>query len=303
MRKRLIIFSRLLTHLPCRKLKAPKTVILLCGLMLPIFGQVPDLKGYREVALNRDGDVVHGKDLFFNEAKGACAKCHSVDGSASKAGPDLFAAGDKLPRREIIQSILEPSAAIAVGYGATIVKTKSGEEFTGVIKESSDTHLDLMMGDGQRVRIPPDEIKEQRGSSLSLMPEGLHAALSREEFADLVQYVASLKQPENSLVSNRGMPVEIPELAKPIEVRPFFDEQFRFPHAFVHKPGDVRSGLVRFAQAPGISNLFFVVHQTGKIWLLEKSSSGDQKTIFGDFGAEVFNERGPIGLLGLAFHP
>jgi glucose/arabinose dehydrogenase len=99
------------------------------------------------------------------------------------------------------------------------------------------------------------------------------------------------------------MPSEILELAHPVELKPFFTEELRFPHAFVHKPGDVRSGLTWFAQAPGTTNLFFVVHQTGKIWLLEKRSEGDVKTLFGDFTSELFNERGPNGLLGMAFHP
>jgi len=38
-----------------------------------------------------------------------------VDGSSAKAGPDLFAAGDKFPRGELIHEVLEPSATIAVG--------------------------------------------------------------------------------------------------------------------------------------------------------------------------------------------
>ena len=284
-------------------MKALFSGVLLAILVLPSFGQDPALRGYREVAMGGDGDPVRGKELFFNESKAACSKCHSVDGSASKAGPDLFAAGDKLPRRDIIQSILEPSAAIAVGYGATIVQTKSGDEFTGVIKQSTDAFLELATAEGKTVKIASGDIQEQRASTVSLMPEGLHAGLTREEFADLVQFVTTLKEPENFLAGRQGMPAEIPELSKPIEVRPFFEEQFRFPHAFVHKPGDVRSGLVWFSQAPGVSNLFFVVHQTGKIWLLEKHSDGDNKTLFADFSSELFNERGPNGLLGMAFHP
>src|SRR5688500_4540656 len=96
--------------------------------------------------------------------------------------------------------------------------------------------------------------------------------------------------------------MEIREIPTPITVVPFFKEEMRFPHAFVHKPGDIRSGLVWFSQAPGASNLFFVVHQTGKIWLLEKNSGRDDKTLFADFSAELFNEPGPNGLLGMAFH-
>jgi len=144
--------------------------------------------------------------------------------------------------------VLEPSATIAVGYGTTIVETKSGEEYEGVIKETTAEGLVLMGGDGKRIHIASAEIKEQRGSAISLMPEGLQSGMSPQEFTDLIEYLVTLKQPASALTSYRGMPAEIPELATPIVVRPFFDEQLRFPHAFVQKPGDVRSGLVWFCQ-------------------------------------------------------
>ena len=260
------------------------------------------LRQYRDYAMSHEGDVRHGKELFISEKCG-CARCHTMDGSAGKAGPDLFAAGDKLPRQELVRAMLEPSQAIAVGYGTTIITTKSGEEYSGIIKQATDQWTELMLADGKAVRINARDIKEQRGSNISLMPEGLQTATTLQEFADLVEYVASLKQPESALTFNRGMPNIIPELAKPVALRPFFSEEMRFPHAFVLKPGDVRSGLVWFGQVPGETNWFLAVHQTGKIWLIEKDASGDRKTLFGDFTAELFNERGPNGLLGLAFHP
>ena len=261
------------------------------------------LREYRDVAMSRDGDAVRGRELFNNLDRAACARCHSVDGSASLAGPDLYAVGDKFPRRELIGAILEPSASIAIGYGTTIVSTKSGEEFQGILKQATDAALELIGADGKRVRIATSDVKEQRGSPLSLMPEGLQAGLSREEFTDLVEYLVTLKQPDSVLTSNRGMPANIPELVKPIEVRPFFTEELRFPHAFVHKPGDIRYGLVWFGQLPGFSNTFVAGHQTGKIWLIEKGASNDVKTLFADVSKDLFNERGPNGLLGLAFHP
>ena len=253
--------------------------------------------------MGREGDVSRGRDLFNDEQRLACARCHSVDGSSDKAGPDLFAVGDKFPRRELVRAILEPSAEIAIGYGTTIVETKSGEEFQGIVKQSSAEAVELTGADGKRVRIVAGDIKEQRGSAVSLMPEGLHAGLTRQEFTDLIEYLVKLKQPESALTSRRGMPANIPELARPIGVRPFFSEEMRFPHAFVQKPGDVRSGLVWFGSLPGFSNTFVAVHQTGKIWLLEKNATNETKTLFGDVGKDIFNERGPNGLLGLAFHP
>ena len=281
--------------------------VLSLGLATAGFGQgalprSPDQRAYVDFAMRNDGDASRGKDLFTNE-KTACAKCHSIDGTSSKAGPDLSFVGDKFPRRELIRSILEPSTAIAVGYGATTIELKSGDDVQGIIKQATDTWTELMTAAGTSVRVPAGDIREQRGSTVSLMPEGLEAGMSEREFADLVEYLVSLKEPENALSGNRGMPAVIPELAKPVTLRPFFEEQFRFPHAFVHKPGDVRSGLVWFGQVPGLPNGFLVVHQSGKIWLLEKSAIGDTKTLFVDLGKELFNERGPNGLLGLAFHP
>ncbi|HXT41396.1 MAG TPA: PQQ-dependent sugar dehydrogenase [Candidatus Angelobacter sp.] len=261
------------------------------------------LREYRDFAMVHDGNAVHGRELFASEQRAACVKCHSVDGSSGKAGPDLFAVGDKLPRMELIRAVLEPSAEIAVGYGTTIVETKSGEQFQGVLKDATAEAIELMGADGQRVRIATRDIREQRGSNVSLMPEGLQAGLSLQEFTDLVEYLVTLKQPESALTSNRGMPVDVPELAKPVTVRPFFSEDLRFSHSFVQQPGDVRSGLVWFGQVPGISNAFLAVHQTGKIWLLQKSAAHDAKTLFADVAKDIFSERGPNGLLSLAFHP
>ena len=261
------------------------------------------LREYRDFAMAREANAARGGELFKNEQRLACSRCHSVDGSSSKAGPDLFAVGDKFPRRELIRAVLEPSAEIAIGYGATIVETKSGDEFQGIVKQSTADTLELIGADGQRVRIATRDIENQRGSTVSLMPEGLETGLSRQEFADLIEYLVTLKQPENTLTSNRGMPADIPELAKPITVRPFFSEQMRFPHNFVQKPGDVRYGLVWFGQLPGFSHTFVAVHQTGKIWLVEKNGTNETKTLFADVAKDIFNERGPNGLLSLAFHP
>jgi hypothetical protein len=44
-------------------------------------------------------------------------------------------------------------------------------------------------------RIAKRDIKERQSSSLSLMPEGLQAALSLQEFTDLIAYLESLKGP------------------------------------------------------------------------------------------------------------
>jgi glucose/arabinose dehydrogenase len=129
------------------------------------------------------------------------------------------------------------------------------------------------------------------------MPEGLHAGLSVVEFTDLIEYLTTLKQPESTLTSNQGMPSVIPQLANPVHARPFFTNSFKLPRA------KVETGLTSFRQVPGSSNTFLVLHQKGIIWKVEKTVGGEEKTIFSDLTNEVFSERGPNGLLDVAFHP
>ncbi len=255
-----------------------------------------DLEAYRKHALTREGDVARGARLF-NDARLLCSNCHSVDGKAGKAGPDLFAVGDAFGRRDIVAAILSPSATIAPGYGTVVVETKAGASFVGVLKGSNADGVQLMGVDGKLVSVAKSDIKEQTGNTVSLMPEGLFATVSREEFTDLIEYLTSLKQAESTLASDRAMPREILELAKAATVRPFFAGAFTVPR------GKVEAGLTSLRQIPGTPDAFLVLHQKGVIWRVEKTATGEVRTTFAEFPAEVFSERGPNGMLDVTFHP
>ena len=258
---------------------------------------------YRQFAMQNEGDAAQGGKLFADEQRLGCSKCHSVDGRGSKAGPDLATVGDQFARRDLIDAVLLPSATIAVGYSTTSIETKSGEAFQGVLKQVTGDWIELMGGDGQRVRIATSSIHEQRGSSVSLMPEGLQAGLSQREFADLIEYLVSLKQPDHALTSHHGMPDVIPSLARPVALRPFLAESLRVTPAPNTAGGNAQLGLIWFGQVPGAAHRFLAAHQTGIIWLVEKNADGERTTVFADFTPEIFSARGPNGLLGLAFHP
>lgn len=258
--------------------------------------QPPSLDAYRRYAWTREGDIARGKQLF-EEQRLNCAQCHSIDGSGSKAGPDLFAAGDKFGRRDLVEALLTPSAVISPGYGTVIVERHDGEEVQGVLKQATESGLQLMGADGKLVAIASREIKERRGSAVSLMPESLQAGLSLQEFADLIEYLGSLREPASASVSQHGLPAVIPELATPIGLRPFFAEKLALPRE------KVGIGLTAFQQVPGLSNVFLVLHQKGMIWRMEKKGAAEEKGVFADLTGEVFYERGPNGLQDLAFHP
>lgn len=258
---------------------------------------------YRQFAMQNEGDAVPGGKLFADEQRLACSKCHSVDGRGLKAGPDLATVGDQFARRDLIDAVLLPSATIAVGYSTTSVETKSGDAFQGVLKQVTDDWIELMGGDGLRVRIVAADIREQHGSGVSLMPDGLQAGLSRQEFTDLIEYLVSLKQPDHALTSHHGMPDMIPSLARPVTLRPFLREALRVTPDSNAAVANAPLGLVWFGQVPGLAQRFLAAHQTGIIWLLEKKADSETRTVFADFTPEIFSARGPNGLLGLAFHP
>jgi putative heme-binding domain-containing protein len=230
--------------------------------------------------------------LFRDEQRVACVRCHTTDGTGTKAGPDLRAAGDAFSRRDLIDSVLAPSATIAVGYTTTVVKTRSGDVYDGVVKDAgADGSVTLVGADGKTIRLRPDEIVQRRTTEVSLMPEGLESGLSTQQFADLVEYLASLKLPANLAATRRGMPADIPALSPPVPLVPLCREEHRFDHptAMVALPGEARAFLV-------------TEHETGKVWLLEQRGAEETKTLFGDFAAEI--RRGPAdGLLGIALHP
>jgi hypothetical protein len=99
----------------------------------PQRGENHSPREYRDFANSHDGNPTVGKELFFSDRL-SCTKCHTIDQSSAKAGPDLYAVGDKFPRRELIQAILEPSANIAIGYGSTLVETKTATMFSELLK-------------------------------------------------------------------------------------------------------------------------------------------------------------------------
>lgn len=252
---------------------------------------------YRSAALSNPGRADAGHQLFLDEQRLGCTRCHTTDGSAGRAGPDLNAVGDKFTRSDLINAVLNPSSEIAVGYEATVITTRSDDAFIGVIKEATDEHLGLMEGDGKLRRVAAAEVRERRTTSTSMMPTGLETGLTSDEFADLIAYLTSLRLPGLADAGRQGMPTDIPELNPPVMLLPVHDDAHRFDHP---------AWMGQLPREPGV---FLVCeHETGRIWRLSTSAAGAAreagatKSLWGDFRDEV-RRGGATGLLGLAFHP
>jgi putative membrane-bound dehydrogenase-like protein len=146
-----------------------------------------------QLAIADGGNPVRGREIFFNGEKSGCIKCHRLGDQGAAIGPDLTGAGGRFSRIHIIESILEPSRAIAPAFRNIAVRFKDGQEFTGVRVAETESILTLGDAQGQSHTLKKDQIEQLQIQEISLMPEGLESGLTDAEFVDLVAFLAEQK--------------------------------------------------------------------------------------------------------------
>src|SRR5207245_1511764 len=93
----------------------------------------------------------------------------------------------------LIESVLEPSKQIVEGYRQSAVALSDGRVLSGIVHGESADRLTLIDVEGARHEIRTVAIDERKSVETSLMPEGLASGLTREQFADLIAYLESLR--------------------------------------------------------------------------------------------------------------
>ncbi len=245
---------------------------------------------YRAYAVAMPGDPVSGKAIFGRETTG-CGRCHTVGQGSLKAGPDLQSIGDKYPREDLIRAVLEPSAFLLTGYGVTTFVTEQGLQHSGIIARRDPQEIELIFGTGQRGHLAVEEIAEEYPGAVSLMPSGIEHVVTPREFADLIAYLETLRQPKSDVISGPAVPDQIARLTRPVAFEEVHSQEISF-----RKP-------IWFDEVPGLRDCFVVAqHHPPEIWLLEKHPAGDRKTLFLSLGDEAISGE-DTGIVGMAFHP
>ena len=209
----------------------------------------------------------------------------------TRGAPELRFIGDKYGREQLVESVLEkPNATIHPDYGTVVATTTDGKLHTGVLRKRTNQELQLLDSLGKLVRLPVALIDDEHRTATSLMPADLHKTLTPEQFADLIAYLLSLKQPQDESPL-RGMPSEIPSVKRPIALVPLGKEAMRFDHP------------VWIIAIPGSQTAFLVVEQqTRKLWRLDTADREHPKELFADFSSE--STTGEFeGVACVAFHP
>jgi putative membrane-bound dehydrogenase-like protein len=140
----------------------------------------------------KDGDIRRGQAIF-NSPKAACFSCHTVGYLGGKVGPDLTSIGQARTERDLLESVLYPSASFVRSYEPYIVATKSDETYSGVLKKDAADEVVLATGPDAQVRIARADITEMRPGTVSVMPAGLEQQMTKQELADLLAFLKSTK--------------------------------------------------------------------------------------------------------------
>lgn len=137
------------------------------------------------------GTLKMGQEVFTRQG---CIACHTTEKGQPLKGPFMGQVGAILSPEQIAESILKPSASISQGFASVQVDTKDKKTFIGFITAESAEEIEVRDITGKAHRIPTSAIKGRKELEVSMMPPGLADALSIEEFASLVAYLASKKK-------------------------------------------------------------------------------------------------------------
>jgi putative heme-binding domain-containing protein len=140
--------------------------------------------------LSMKGDAKRGAEVF----RQSCAVCHKLNDQGQDVGPNLETVrewtGDAL-----LTSILDPGRQFEPKYVAYTATTNVGETIYGVITGETGTSVTMKGLDGKDRPVPRSELKSLVSSNRSLMPDGFESSMTKQQLADLMQF---LKAPEQA---------------------------------------------------------------------------------------------------------
>lgn len=138
------------------------------------------------------GDIRRGQ-LVFTSSKTACATCHEIGYVGGRLGPSLTSIGKIRTERDLLEAVVYPSASFVRSYEPMRVVNKAGDDFSGVLRKDAPDEVVLGTGAETEVRIARADIAEMRPGMVSVMPQGLDTQLTKQELADLITFLKSMK--------------------------------------------------------------------------------------------------------------
>ena len=138
------------------------------------------------------GDAAGGYGLFTWNSTAQCTRCHAIFEYGGNVGPNLSGVGSRLSPKEILTSIVYPSAALAPGH-ETVLLTLAGDSLvSGVVYERTEEQLTILSGKSDRKTFSRADIVEEE-----ILPSSMPSyadVLTKSEIRDIVAYLATVKE-------------------------------------------------------------------------------------------------------------
>lgn len=131
------------------------------------------------------GDPKAGEVVFRNQ--GACLQCHKVGKDGGIQGPALDLVAERLKPEKIVESLLNPNAEIAAGYGMSSITLADGAQVAGRVTEDTKEKLTLIGLDGKASTYPRSQVKSVTPPMSAMPPMAM--ALPPPMLRDLVAYL------------------------------------------------------------------------------------------------------------------
>jgi putative membrane-bound dehydrogenase-like protein len=141
------------------------------------------VKKYQPV-LDLKGNAAHGHQVY----QANCLICHRSGAEGSDVGPNLATIHDWTPD-QVLLNVLDPNREISPNYMNYNILLKNGETASGLIAEETPTSINLKRANNVQETILRRNIESISSSGVSLMPEGLEAAIPPQDMADLIAFL------------------------------------------------------------------------------------------------------------------
>ena len=147
--------------------------------------------------------VSHGRSFESGRlafAAAQCAACHRVGNIGGNIGPELTAVGSRFNRRDLLDSILDPSRVIDDKYRNTVFAMKDGANVTGTVERDEAAKLFVRTNpqSPQTTALNKADIVRREASAISPMPPGLLNGLAENQILDLLAFLESGGDPTHA---------------------------------------------------------------------------------------------------------
>jgi putative heme-binding domain-containing protein len=139
------------------------------------------------------GDANRGRRIFFRNQSAQCTRCHAFNDYGGNAGPRLNGVATRLTRPQILESLINPGARLAPGFGVVTVDLKNGKSVRGILQQEKPDALVIKVGDKPDTIVRREHIVKRTNDPSSMPPMGL--LLTKREIRDLVSFLSTLKDP------------------------------------------------------------------------------------------------------------